>query len=145
MDAFSRIKAEEGFKGLYVGGGITMVRAMIYNMWMLVTNDEAKERIANAFPDMSKRKVAIFGSFTSAAFVAVGALPLDNVKTKLQNQSADASGKLPYNGMIDCITKSVAAEGITGLWSGLPTFYFRVGPHVVITLLVAETLRNKLL
>jgi len=39
--------------------------------------------------------------------------------------------------------KTVAKEGVTGLWAGLPTFYFRVGPHAIITLLVAETLKKK--
>ena len=70
---------------------------------------------------------------------------MDNVKTKLQNQSPNEAGELPYKGMIDCLTKSVAQEGPKGLWAGLPTFYFRVGPHVVITLLVATALREKLL
>ena len=145
VDAFRRIYGEEGVKGLYVGGQITVVRAMIYNMWMLATFDEAKERLKRAFPQMSNMQISIYGSFISACFVAVGALPMDNVKTKLQNQSAGPDGKLPYSGMIDCIGKSVAKEGPAGLWSGLPTFYFRVAPHVVITLIVASFLREKLL
>lgn len=49
----------------------------------------------------------------------------------------------PYKGIPDCFAKTIAKEGVTGLWAGLPTFYFRVGPHSIITLLVAEALRNK--
>jgi len=45
---------------------------------------------------------------------------------------ANAEGKYPYNGVVDCIRKSVAREGVTGLWTGLPTFYFRVAPHAMI-------------
>ena len=52
---------------------------------------------------------------------------------------------MPYKSIPDCISKSIKAEGVTGLWAGLPTFYFRVGPHAIITLLVAESLRSKFL
>ena len=53
FDAFRRIVGEEGFRGLYVGGFVTMVRAMTLNMWMLVSYDEAKERIKRAMPNAS--------------------------------------------------------------------------------------------
>jgi len=38
--------------------------------------------------------------------------------------------------------KSIAKEGVAGFWSGLPTFYFRVGPHAIITLLALEQFRK---
>ncbi len=49
---------------------------------------------------------------------------------------------MPYKGIVDCAAKTLANEGVTGFWAGLPTFYFRVGPHAIITLLAAETLRS---
>jgi len=55
-----------------------------------------------------------------------------------------ANGTYPYSGFIDCARKTVANEGITGFWAGLPTYYFRVGPHAIITLLTSEFLRKKL-
>jgi solute carrier family 25 oxoglutarate transporter 11 len=53
-------------------------------------------------------------------------------------------GTMPYKGIIDCAIKTAAKEGITGFWAGLPTYYFRVGPHAMITLLTAEKLRKQL-
>jgi len=53
-------------------------------------------------------------------------------------------GTYPYNGFIDCAMKSAKNEGIRGLWAGLPTYYFRVGPHAMITLLASEYLRKKM-
>ena len=144
-DAFKRIIEAEGVKGLYVGGVATMLRAMTLNMWMLVSYDEAKERLSNSNPDWSKTKVAVVGSLISAVFTACGSLPMDNVKTKIQNQQPNAEGVLPYKNIPDCFKKTIAKEGVTGLWAGLPTFYFRVGPHAIITLLVAETMRSKFL
>ena len=51
---------------------------------------------------------------------------------------------MPYKSMPDCIAKSLAREGVTGFWAGLPTYYFRVGPHAIITLLAAEQYKKLL-
>jgi solute carrier family 25 oxoglutarate transporter 11 len=51
-------------------------------------------------------------------------------------------GTYPYKGFVDCATKTVQREGVTRFWAGLPTYYFRVGPHAIITLLSAEALRK---
>ena len=77
----------------------------------------------------------------SAVATAVISLPFDNVKTKIQKMKAGPDGKMPYKGVPDCFAKSIAQEGMTGLWAGLPTYYFRVGPHAIITLLAAEQFR----
>jgi solute carrier family 25 oxoglutarate transporter 11 len=45
-------------------------------------------------------------------------------------------GKLPYKGIVDVITKTVAREGVLGLWIGFPVYYTRVAPHAMISLLV---------
>jgi len=49
---------------------------------------------------------------------------------------------MPYSGMPDCIAKTMAREGVTGFWTGLPTYYFRVGPHAVIVLMSSEVYRK---
>ena len=74
----------------------------------------------------------------ASCIVALGVLPIDNVKTKLLNQAPDLKGVLPYKSMADCAVKTVRNEGYRGLWAGLPTFYFRVGPHAIIALLMLE-------
>lgn len=52
-------------------------------------------------------------------------------------------GKFPYSGLSDCAIKSIKNEGILRLWAGLPTFLFRITPHVMITLVVSEFLKKK--
>lgn len=82
-------------------------------------------------------------SLTSSVFTSCGTLPFDNIKTKVQNQKiCPDTGAKPYDGILDCFVKTVKNEGPTGLWAGLPTFYCRVGPHAIITLLTAEYLRR---
>ena len=46
FNAFQRIWAEEGPKGMYTGAVATMMRAMALNAWMMVSYDEARERLA---------------------------------------------------------------------------------------------------
>ena len=92
-------------------------------------------------PDASPLKIQFGSSMIAAVATAIGSLPFDNLKTKLQKQKAGPDGKMPYAGVPDCLKKSIAREGITGLWAGLPTYYFRVGPHAIITLLAAEQYR----
>jgi solute carrier family 25 oxoglutarate transporter 11 len=53
-------------------------------------------------------------------------------------------GTFPYKGITDCAIKTVANEGITGFWAGLPTYYMRVGPHTLLVLMTAEFLRTKM-
>jgi solute carrier family 25 (mitochondrial oxoglutarate transporter), member 11 len=145
FDAFRRIVADEGATSLYTGACATMLRAMALNMWMMVSFDTAKEKMAAAMPDASSQKVTMYASLVSSCFTACGTLPFDNIKTKLQNQKANAEGVKPFTGWMDCFNKTVKAEGVTGLWSGLPTFYFRVGPHAIIILLVSSALRERFL
>lgn len=49
---------------------------------------------------------------------------------------------MPYKGFVDCLTKSVRNEGVTGLWVGLGTYYMRVGPHAMVTVLVQDYLHD---
>lgn len=78
----------------------------------------------------------------SAVATSVASLPADNLKTKLQKQKRLPDGSLPYKGFFDCMFKTIRNEGPLGLWTGLPTYYFRVGPHSILVLLSAEQLRR---
>jgi len=80
----------------------------------------------------------------AAVAVALGSLPFDNIKTKMQKQKAGPDGVMPYKNILDCFRKSMAREGVKGFWAGLPTYYFRVGPHAIIVLLAAEQYRKLL-
>jgi len=110
---------------------------------MMVTFDEMKEKMDKIYGDCFKS--TFISTFVSGFFTATCSLPFDNAKTKIQKQKADPITKqLPYSSLMDCFQKSIAKEGITGLWTGLPTYYFRVAPHAMITLLAADTLKNLL-
>ena len=80
----------------------------------------------------------------SGICVSFFVLPFDNVKTKIMRMKPNAQGVYPYAGFLDCFRKSIANEGVIGLWVGLPTFYFRMSPHAMITVLVQDFLSDAL-
>ncbi len=134
--AFKTILREEGFFGMYIGCFPTIARAMAMNLSMLVTYEECKQVLTRM---IGPGKLTIFGStFISGVFVSVCVLPFDNMKTKLQKQTPDKDGKLMYKNLRECFSKTLKREGFFGYWTGLPTFYFRVAPHAMLTLMFAE-------
>jgi len=142
FDAFSRIIREEGVVSLWRGCGPTVARAVVLNLAMLAPYDEVKERLNKLSGTKDTVSTRLIGSAIAGFLSAFCSLPFDNIKTKLQKMKPDAQGKLPYSGLVDCFAKSTAREGVTGLWVGFPTYYFRIAPHAMITLLVQDFLTN---
>jgi len=144
FDAFGRIIKEEGVMTLWRGSGTTILRGMAMNLGMLAPYDEAKERLNKATGTKDTKQTRLIASAIAGLSASVVSLPFDNIKTKLQKMKANSEGKYPYNGIFDCVKKSIAREGVTGLWTGLPTFYFRVAPHAMITLLTQDFLHESI-
>lgn len=140
VDAFTRIAREEGITALWKGVGPTMVRAMSLNLGMLGPYDQAKEMISKV---TGPTKAANLGASAIAGFLASFlSLPFDNLKTKLQRMKANPDGSLPYKGMMDCAMKTVAKEGPMGFYTGFPTYYVRIAPHAMLTLLFSDALKS---
>lgn len=143
VDAFSRIVKEEGVAALWRGCIPTIIRAMSLNLGMLAPYDEVKERL-NKWTGTKDAKSTLLMSSAIAGFLASFlSLPFDNAKTKMQKMKAGADGKLPYKNIFDAMAKTTKYEGIVGLWVGFPTYYFRIAPHAMITLLVQDFLTKK--
>lgn len=141
-DAFSRIVKEEGFFSLWKGSTPTIIRALALNMMMLTSNDEIKETLTRwrglAKPDQTSVLTASAISGFLSSFVS---LPFDNIKTKMQKQKPLPDGTLQYKSFVDCMAKTVKNEGVSGLWIGFfPTYYIRIAPHIMITLIVQDYL-----
>lgn len=138
MDAMGAIVKEDGIGGLFRGAGPTIVRAMALNMGMLASNEQAKEiLVANGVTGMN----ATLGASALAGFVASAfSLPFDYVKTQLQKQKPDANGKLPYAGTVDCAIKTFAEGGPLKFYTGFPTYYVRIAPHAMFTLIFQDAL-----
>ena len=141
FDALVRIVKEEGILKLWRGSAPSIARGVSVNVGQLVSFDEFKSLVTEwrGKWDFTSR---IYTSILSGIVCAVVALPSDNLKIKLQKMKALPDGTLPYNGVIDCLVKSVRREGVFGLWIGLPTFICRVIPHSTAVLIILDYLNT---
>lgn len=126
--------------GLFTGATPTVVRAMALNMGMLASNDQAKEMLEGLGMKKGSLGVVLGAASIAGFFAAACSLPFDYVKTQLQKQKPDASGKLPYSGAIDCVMKTVGARGPFALWTGFGTYCVRISPHAALTLVFVSWL-----
>lgn len=139
--ALGSIASAEGPKGLFKGAMPTATRAMALNFGMLAFNAQAKDMLA---AQNCSAPVQVFGASAIAGFFAsFFSLPFDFVKTQIQKQKPDpVTGELPFKGPIDCAMKQIKLGGITRLWAGFPTYYFRIAPHAMITLIAQDQVKK---
>ena len=138
-DAFLQIVKSEGVMGLFSGCGPTVARAMGLNMGMFASNEAAKDWMAAlGLKKGDTSNTAAAGA--SGFFASICSLPFDYVKTQIQKMQPGPDGKMPYTGMVDCAIKTIKTKGPLGLYTGFPTYYVRIGPHVTFTLLFAQAI-----
>ncbi|CAZ83386.1 unnamed protein product [Tuber melanosporum] len=80
----------------------------------------------------------IAASAVAGFFASFFSLPFDFVKTRLQKQTKGPDGKLPYKGSLDCAMKVAKEEGLLRFYRGFGTYYVRIAPHAMLTVLFAD-------
>ncbi|ODA82191.1 hypothetical protein RJ55_00697 [Drechmeria coniospora] len=139
IDALVSIAKSEGVGALWAGAAPTVVRAMALNFGQLAFFSEAKVQLKKK-TELSTRSQTLAASAIAGFFASFFSLPFDFVKTRLQKQSKGPDGKLPYKGMADCFTKVAKQEGLMRFYRGFGTYYVRIAPHAMVTLIVADYL-----
>ncbi|KAM3559428.1 hypothetical protein ARSEF4850_004133 [Beauveria asiatica] len=139
IDALSSIAKSEGVGALWAGAAPTVARAMALNFGQLAFFSEAKVQLKQK-TDLSPRMQTLAASATAGFFASFFSLPFDFVKTRLQKQQKGPDGKLPYKGMADCFSKVAKQEGLLRFYRGFGTYYVRIAPHAMVTLIVADYL-----
>jgi len=137
FNALFRIYKEEGLLTLWRGATPTMARAMVVNAAQLATYSQAKQIIL----DSGYIKDGIFchfvASMISGLVTTIASMPVDIAKTRLQSMKY-IDGKPEYKGAGDVLAKVVRKEGFFSLWKGFTPYYFRLGPHTVLTFIFLE-------
>lgn len=140
FDALLRISRAEGVSALWAGALPTVIRAMALNMGQLTFFAESKAQLKQ-HTSLSAQNQTFAASAIAGFFASFLSLPFDFVKTRLQKQLKDPkTGALPYRGVLDCARKVVAEEGWLRFYRGFGTYYVRIAPHAMVTLIVADYL-----
>jgi len=154
FEAIFRIAKEEGLFTLWRGALPTMGRAMVVNAAQLASYSQAKQIILQTgyLADGKNFETftlyvqdGIFCHFLAAMFsglvTTIASMPVDIAKTRIQNMKI-IDGKPEFKGAIDVISKVVKYEGISALWKGFTPYYFRLGPHTVLTFVFLEQMNK---
>lgn len=137
----SLIVSKEGPAGLLAGCAPTATRAMALNFGMLAFNASSKDMLQGMGVTGAPQ---VFGASAIAGFFAsFFSLPFDFVKTQMQKQKPDPVTKqLKYSGSLDCAMKTLKEGGPMRFYAGFPTFYVRIAPHAMITLIAQDAIKQ---
>jgi len=133
VDALHRISRSEGVLALWQGSNPTIIRAMATNFGQLAFFSESKARLAKT--RLSEQNRTFAASAIAGFFAAFFSLPFDFLKTRLQR------GGGSYSGMLDCAVKVARGEGVLRFYRGFGTYFARIAPHSIITLIIADHLK----
>ena len=142
FDAIIRIFKEEGLTALWRGAIPTMGRAAVVNAAQLASYSQAKQGILQTGYVQDGIFCHFLASMFSGLVTTMASMPVDIAKTRIQNQKF-IDGKPEYKGAIDVIMKVVKNEGPTALWKGFTPYYFRLGPHTVLTFIFLEQMNKQ--
>lgn len=133
---------DQGIGGFYRGVEVNIARACVLNATKMGVYDITKGYVTDYTGWARKDVKTTFASaFVAGFFMTVTVAPWDMLRTKLMNQPTDA--KL-YTGFMDCLQKTVKADGVLSLWRGFVPIWARFAPQATLQLLTIEAIYGAL-
>lgn len=133
---------DQGIGGFYRGVEVNIARACVLNATKMGVYDVTKGYVTDYTGWARKDVKTTFASaFVAGFFMTVTVAPWDMLRTKLMNQPTDA--KL-YTGFMDCLQKTVKADGVLSLWRGFIPIWARFAPQATLQLLTIEAIYGAL-
>mmetsp|Transcript_44542 Transcript_44542/g.77536 ORF Transcript_44542/g.77536 Transcript_44542/m.77536 type:complete len:307 (+) Transcript_44542:2-922(+) len=118
-DCFRRVQAEQGFKAFWRGNFVNCLRYAPQQGSALAFNDTIRT-LTPKFDPVNQVVMATAASLISGGLAGAAAnticYPFDFARTRLASDVG--SGKKMFNGIGDCIVKTVKQSGIVGLYRG---------------------------
>jgi len=87
--------------------------------------------------------VYVCSSIVAGTVTSYAINPIDCASTRVYNQKYDHGKGTTYNGLIDCIMKTIRKEGITGLYKGVTAQMCRLIPQTILVFFFLENLKKK--
>jgi len=122
VDCFRKIIKNEGFGRLYRGIEAPILMEAPKRATKFAANDAWGKVYRDAFGfSKMNQSLSILTGATAGATEAFVVVPFELIKIRLQDRAS--AGK--YTGMIDCVVKTVKAEGPLALYNGLESTMWR--------------------
>ncbi|XP_077272066.1 mitochondrial basic amino acids transporter isoform X1 [Temnothorax americanus] len=128
MQCLRKIYRQEGYRGVSKGLGITFLRegpsyGVYFVTYEMLTKTSSKQPI-------STLHMLLAGGFAGVASWVIS-YPIDVIKSRIQAESGNR-----YSGVLDCLKKSIRAEGYSCLYRGLNSTILRAFPTNAATFAV---------
>ncbi|PHH80603.1 hypothetical protein CDD82_1645 [Ophiocordyceps australis] len=122
LDCFRKIIKNEGFSRLYRGISAPILMEAPKRATKFAANDEWGKVYRKMFGvSQMNQSLSVLTGATAGATESFVVVPFELVKIRLQDKAS--SGK--YNGMVDCVVKTVRNEGPLALYQGLESTMWR--------------------
>mmetsp|Transcript_22052 Transcript_22052/g.36494 ORF Transcript_22052/g.36494 Transcript_22052/m.36494 type:complete len:303 (+) Transcript_22052:146-1054(+) len=130
VDCFSRVTKEQGFGAFWRGNATNIIRYFPTQAF----NFAFKDQIKAIFPKADKKTE--FGKFfminvAAGGLAGAGSLmivyPLDYARTRLASDVG--AGKRQFDGLVDCLKKTMKASGVGGLYNGVGVSVMGIIPY----------------
>ncbi|XP_062368222.1 mitochondrial 2-oxoglutarate/malate carrier protein isoform X2 [Cinclus cinclus] len=141
FDALVRMAKEEGVLTLWRGCIPTMARAVVVNAAQLASYSQSKQFLLDSGHFRDDILCHFCASMISGLVTTAASMPVDIVKTRIQNMRT-IDGKPEYRNGLDVLLKVVRYEGFFSLWKGFTPYYARLGPHTVLTFIFLEQMNK---
>ncbi|KAK9458790.1 mitochondrial carrier domain-containing protein [Lipomyces oligophaga] len=138
-DGLSSIFKAEGFKGLYRGVDSAILRTGAGSSVQLPIYNYCKS-VIEQYKLAEGPAQHLMSSAVSGLGVCIVMNPWDVIMTRMYNQRGNL-----YNGLVDCLVKTVKIEGPMALYKGFFAHLMRIGPHTILTLTFMEQTRKLLM
>merc|ERR1712070_1144112 len=118
-DCFKRVQAEQGFKAFWRGNLVNCLRYAPQQGSALALNDTIRALTPKYDPIkevVAATAVSLASGGLSGAAANTICYPFDFARTRLASDVG--SGKKMFNGIGDCIMKTIKSQGIVGLYRG---------------------------
>lgn len=140
--AFMDLAREEGFRGYYRGISVFAPRVAAASSVQLSTYDVFKEHWMRWTGIGDCMTTHCSASLLTGVAVTLAMQPFDFTAVRLMNQGLTKEGRgALYSGPLDCVVKTVRAEGLRGIFKGTLASYLRFGPYCMLTYVALEQLR----
>ncbi|MGK3755976.1 MAG: solute carrier family 25 (adenine nucleotide translocator) protein 4/5/6/31 [Bacillariaceae sp.] len=130
VDCFKRVSAEQGIGAFWRGNLTNIIRYFPTQAFNFAFKDSVKAQ----FPKANKKKEfakyfatnVLSGGIAGACSLMI-VYPLDYARTRLASDVG--VGKRQFNGLVDCISKTVKKSGIGGLYFGIGVSVVGIIPY----------------